>query len=160
MTPQNQDAPKPKKPRNSKRLREVREAKRNQVVQAFELGHTVEGAARLAGVNPQTIHRWMNEDERFGQRCIEAKDRADDRVEAVTYNLACDPNPANNGIRVFWLRCRRPEIYADKARLQVTHQVAQLSDDELIRRATGLLGGTSPQGLDGPTTVIDITPKD
>lgn len=84
------------------------------LVEAFESGMTVAEAALRVGVGERTVYRWMANDPQFADAVNEARDEADDRVEAVTLGNCLDPDPAHNGLRMFWLKNRRREVYGEK----------------------------------------------
>jgi transposase-like protein len=83
-------------------------------------GATWEEAAKRVGVSERTLYRWCAADEQLAALATEARDRADDQVEAVTFQKCLDPDPANNTLRMFWLKSRRPEVYRDKLHADIT----------------------------------------
>lgn len=95
------------------------------ILDAFRQGCTVGQAAQAAGISSKTIYRWAADDTAFKDAVEEARDKADDMVEAVTYANATDPDPAHNTLRMFWLKSRRPEVYADRLRQEIAGKDGQ-----------------------------------
>ncbi len=46
------------------------------ILQALELGATYQLAANAAGISATTLHRWMKEDEEFGDECRSSEGKA------------------------------------------------------------------------------------
>lgn len=63
-------------------------------------------AAESCGVSARTIRVWRKKDPELDWMVREASCRATDQVEAMTYNKCLDPDPANNALRIFWLKTR------------------------------------------------------
>jgi hypothetical protein len=93
-------------------------------LEAFRKGCTWEEAASACGVHRMTLWRWARSDECFRVGIEEAKADPDHEVEAVTFANACNPDPAHNTLRMFWLKARMPGTY--KERLDVTSKGGQL----------------------------------
>lgn len=93
---------------------------RDAVIAAIESGCTMGEAAKTVGVNRTTLYRWMAADPEFADRVNAIRDDQDDQVEAVTLKNCLDPDPAHNTLRMFWLKCRRPERYRDTVRAEIT----------------------------------------
>lgn len=96
--------------------------KKAALLEAFRAGMTVVEAARKVGVGTTTIYRWTGSDPEFAAAVEDAKDRADDAVEAVTFANCIDPDPSHNTLRMFWLKSRRPEVYNRPQQIQVSDQ--------------------------------------
>lgn len=96
--------------------------KKRALLEAFREGMTVLEAARRVGVGTTTVYRWTGADPEFAAAVEDAKDRADDAVEAVTFTNCVDPDPAHNTLRIFWLKSRRPEVFNRPQQIQVTEQ--------------------------------------
>ncbi len=94
--------------------------KKATILEAFRNGSTVAEAARAAGIGSKTIYRWAAADPEFGAAVEEARDMADDAVEAVTHRNTLDPDPAHNTLRMFWLKSRRREVYGEKITQEIT----------------------------------------
>ena len=87
--------------------------KKAKLVEAFGRGMTFLEAAQAVGVGTTTVRRWCDADPAFKAAVDDARDKSDDTVEAVTFANCCDPDPAHNTLRMFWLKSRRPEVYRD-----------------------------------------------
>lgn len=90
------------------------------IIECLEGGMTTTEAARAAGVNRRTILNWRHADPEFDLAVRDAMSSVDDSVEAVTYRNAIDPDPAHNVLRMFWLKSRRPEVYRDAVRQEMS----------------------------------------
>ena len=90
---------------------------------AFREGLTFEEAARRIGVSSRTIFRWCDRDPKLAEAVAEARCKADDQVESVAYRNCLDPDPAHNVLRMFWLKCRRSEVYRDTQSVGVSVDV-------------------------------------
>lgn len=84
------------------------------VIEAFRRGGTWKEAAAITGLCTTTIWRWMQSDPEFAAALKEACFDADAEVEAVTFGNCIDPDPAHNTLRMFWLKCRKPNVYQDR----------------------------------------------
>ena len=80
--------------------------KKAHAIAKFAEGCTWREVAEAVGVHFTTIWRWAQRDPEFGKAIREAGEDADAEVEAVTFRNACDPDPANNVLRMFWLKAR------------------------------------------------------
>lgn len=85
----------------------MRQNKKSLVIEHFQKGCTWAEAAEALGVCRSTIFRWSQSDPEFAKAIEEAKGSADNEVEAVTFANACDPDPAHNTLRMFWLNSRK-----------------------------------------------------
>lgn len=81
--------------------------KKRKALEAFAQGCTWAEAASACDVSRMTLWRWGQADPAFAQAIKEAGADADIEVEAVTFANACDPDPAHNTLRMFWLNARR-----------------------------------------------------
>ncbi len=86
------------------------------VIQKFSEGMTWREVAEACDLSLSTIWLWAENDPEFKAAIKAAGESADSEVEAVTFRNACDPDPANNTLRMFWLKSRKG--YRD--RLDVT----------------------------------------
>jgi hypothetical protein len=82
-------------------------------------GMTLEEASRSIGVSSFTVRRWRAADPELAEAVAEAMAVQDDAVEAVALKNCLDPDGSHNVLRMFWLKCRRPETYRDQ--MQHTH---------------------------------------
>jgi hypothetical protein len=94
--------------------------KKSRAVELFRSGATYDEAAAAAGVSSRTLYRWAEADPEFAELVEDARDRADDAVEAVMYRNCIDPDPSHNTLRMFWLKNRRRPVYGDQSRLEVS----------------------------------------
>jgi hypothetical protein len=85
----------------------MRDEKKAQAIARFSEGFTWEETAKSIGVGVATLFRWASSDPEFKLAIDEAKADPDNEVEAVTYALACNPDPAHNTLRMFWLNSRK-----------------------------------------------------
>ncbi len=81
--------------------------KKEWAIEKFKEGCTWEETGTAVGVNRTTLWRWSQTDPEFAKAIEEAKADPDLEVEAVTFRNACDPDPAHNTLRMFWLNSRR-----------------------------------------------------
>ncbi len=88
------------------------------VIAKFAEGMTWREVSAACGVSLSTIWRWAENDPAFKAAIRMAGENADSEVEAVTFLNACDPDPANNTLRMFWLKSRKG--YRD--RLDITSE--------------------------------------
>ena len=95
-------------------LHQVQQQKKAHALELFRGGCTWAEAASGTGVNRTTLWRWSQVDPDFASAITEAKADPDIEVEAVTFQQACDPDPANNTLRMFWLKSRKPRTYIDR----------------------------------------------
>ena len=105
------------------------------MLDALAQGMTWEQAAKRVGVNRRTLWRWCNADDELAEAAMQARDAADDMVEAVTFNNCLDADPAHNVLRMFWLKSRRPAVYREVTRQLQEHVIKSYetsnSPDEL-----------------------------
>lgn len=94
--------------------------KKARAVELFRAGATYDEAAAAAGVSSRTLYRWAEADPEFAELVEDARDRADDAVEAVVFRNCIDPDPAHNTLRMFWLKSRRRPVYGEQSRLEVS----------------------------------------
>ncbi len=124
--------------------------KKPDVIAAFAKGCSWREVAAATGLSLMTIWRWAQKDPEFARAIKEAGEDADSEVEAVTFSNACDPDPAHNTLRMFWLKSRKG--YSD--RLDVTtgnrpfHYVARANNprDAAIVHANGTNGHVNGNG--------------
>lgn len=90
-----------------------KDARRAKLIDCLSSGQTMEESARTIGVTSRTLRRWCDADPDLAERTADARCRADDEVEAATLANCLDPDPANNTLRMFWLKSRRPEVYRE-----------------------------------------------
>lgn len=134
-----------------------------------ELGATDEEVAEFFEVSARTVYRWQTEHEAFCQALKAGKVAADERVERSLYHRAVgytfdaekvfqfqgevvrapirEHVPPDTTAAIFWLKNRRPEIWRDLSRQEVTHSgeltvrsAAVSAVDALIAAATGPAG--------------------
>lgn len=59
-------------------------------------------------------------------------------------------SPPDTTAMIFWLKNRRPEQWRDKTEHVIRHELAQMSDDELTRVASGSSKGASAPKVNSP----------
>ena len=96
------------------------ENRRAEFLQAVRQGVTLEDASAILGVTSRTVRRWREADSELDELVLDAMSGADDCVEAATYKQCLDPNPANNAVRIFWLKSRRSDVYGDRRALELS----------------------------------------
>lgn len=136
-------------------------------------GATDAELAEFFKVSARTIYRWQNEFPDFCQSLKAAKDIADERVIRSLYHKAVgytfdavkifmpagadspvfapyqEHVPPDTTAAIFWLKNRRSQDWRDKSEQVIRHEhVLELSDDELLRIATGRGEGTAPAPVD------------
>jgi len=94
--------------------------KKTHAIEHFRKGCTWAEVATACGIARTTLWRWARTDQEFAVAIQEAKAEPDIDVEAVTFQNACDPDPAHNTLRMFWLKSRMPRTYRE--RLDVTSE--------------------------------------
>ncbi len=96
------------------RIKKRRDKRRAVILKALQQGCTLHAAATAAGVCQKTLRRWCDADPEFADKVEEARDAAFGVIEKAAYDAATDPNPANNTMRIFLLKCGDPHLYNDK----------------------------------------------
>jgi hypothetical protein len=96
----------------------MEQEKKTRAIEEFRKGCTWAEVAAAIGIGRTTLWRWSQADSDFAAAIEDAHAGPDDEVEAVTFAQATDPDPANNTLRMFWLKSRRPAVY--KERVDVT----------------------------------------
>lgn len=104
------------------------EEKKAEALGKFREGCTWAEVSMATGVSNRTLFRWASLDPEFSRQIKEAGSDADAEVEAVTYALAIDPDPAHNTLRMFWLNARK----GYKQRSDVTSEDKQLHSPVVI----------------------------
>lgn len=137
-----------------------------------QLGATDEDLADFFQVAIRTIANWKASQPEFLQALKGGKDEADDRVERSLYQKATgytydavhfsafqgvvtstpyrEHVPPDTTAMIFWLKNRRPEQWRDKTEHVIRHELAQMSDDELTRVASGSSKGTAAPKVNSP----------
>ena len=121
----------------AEQIAERQARKKQAVIECFRDGMTMPEAAAKVGVGTRTIVWWASKDPEFREEIDEARCRADDQVEAVMFRNALNPDPAHNVIRIFWLKCRRPEVYRETTQQRLVIEKPSFDDvkDALRKRA-------------------------
>jgi len=88
-------------------MQPVQQDKKTHALEHFAKGCTWGEAAAACGVNRTTLWRWAESDPDFRKAIDDLNANADTEVEAITFDLACDPDPAHNTLRMFWLNARK-----------------------------------------------------
>jgi hypothetical protein len=95
-------------------MKQMQHDKKTRAIEHFRKGCTWEEVAAACGVGRTTLWRWAQTDHEFAAAIQEAKAGPDLDVEAVTFQNACDPDPAHNTLRMFWLKSRMPQTYKER----------------------------------------------
>ncbi len=138
-----------------------------QAAKLCALGATDDEMADFFGVHRSTLYRWKLEHPDFCDAIKAGKAIADDRVERSLYQKATGFDyteeqaikvkvgqheekveivevrrhaPADTTAAIFWMKNRKPEDWRDKTEVQVTHSLADLSDEELDQELLNVLG--------------------
>jgi hypothetical protein len=90
-----------------------KDARHELMLESLAAGMTYEEAAKKVGVSSRTLFRWCESDPELAERANDARCKADDEVESVTYRNCLDPDADHNTLRMFWLKSRRPEVYRE-----------------------------------------------
>jgi hypothetical protein len=110
--------------------------------------YSVYDLAKHLLVSSGTIYRWMNEHPAFRARVEELRGEADDMVEgglfkrAVGYEIDAKVTNNDNGREVIeikhyppdvraaqvWLRARRPEVWKDTIKVEISHKHVELME--------------------------------
>ena len=112
-----------KKPYKSK----IDQVNLEQVEVIASLGLTDEEIAIILGISPRTLNYWKKNPE-FLQALKRGKLKADFQVTKKLYENA--KNGDNTAI-IFWLKNRRPDLWRDRAQVELSGQVGT-PDNRLI----------------------------
>ena len=74
-------------------------------------------AARAVGVSRMTVYNWKDDDPAFEAAILQAQEGAWDALERSMYQRAC---AGDTIAAIFMLKGRRPKVWHDKARLEVS----------------------------------------
>jgi hypothetical protein len=138
-----------------------------------QLGATDVEMADFFEVAVSTFYKWKNEFPEFSEALKTGKSAADERVERSLYHKATgytfdavkifmpagadgpvyapyrEHVPPDTTAMIFWLKNRRSADWRDKTEQVIRHEhVLELSDDELVRIASGRGEGTTPKAGD------------
>ncbi len=124
-----------------------------QAAKLCALGATDYELAKFFKVTTSTIYLWRNQHPEFSESVVAGKAAADERVERSLYNRAVGYSyesekvfqfqgkivraktvehvPPDPGAAFNWLKNRKGAEWREKSEVTVTHQLADLSDDEL-----------------------------
>lgn len=93
------------------------------VAQALMVGATKRAAAAHAGIDDNTLHRWIHDDPAF-RALVEAAEGAAEMtyVTAVYRAATTDPKTA-----MWWLERRRPKEYGRRDRMDITYETRELA---------------------------------
>lgn len=140
-----------------------------QAAKLCQLGATDKEIADFFEVNVATINRWKAEFPEFCDSLKAGKELADERVERSLYHRAIgykheavkffqaggailkeeyvEHFPPDTTAAIFWLKNRRPDLWRDArdVNMNIKREARELSDDELLRIATGGGDGASEE---------------
>ncbi|HXI24951.1 MAG TPA: hypothetical protein VNG71_13895 [Pyrinomonadaceae bacterium] len=125
--------------------------KKPEVIAAFAKGCSWREVAEATGISMMTIWRWAQKDPEFAKAIKDVGEDADAEVEAVTFRNACDPDPANNTLRMFWLKSRkgyrdRLDITSEDKPFGYVDRIRNPRDQHLATHSNGN-GHTTGNGL-------------
>lgn len=115
----------------------------------FREGCTWDEVSEATGASRRTLFRWANNDPEFKRAVDEAKADPDLEVEAVTFQNACDPDPAHNTLRMFWLNSRK----GYKNRTDVT------TDDQSLKSSFERIDNNRDDQVSPPTEATGVLPE-
>ena len=123
----------------------VAQEKKAKALKVLTAGGTMYDAARAAGFSTKTLYNWAKADPEFAAAIDEARDKSDDQVELTTFGNCTDPDASHNVLRMFWLKCRRPETFQDKQQTEHSGGVKILVQyaDDVIRTPAAPPPGTT-----------------
>lgn len=98
-----------------------------QVESLASLGLTDEEIAVILGISPRTLNYWKKHPE-FLQALKRGKLKADFQVTKKLYENAMN---GDNTAIIFWLKNRRPDLWRDRAQVELSGQVGT-PDNKLI----------------------------
>ena len=81
--------------------------KKARAVELFNKGCSWREVAEGIPCALSTLWVWSKQDPEFNRAIRQAQADPDHQVEAVTFHNACDPDPAHNTLRIFWLKSRK-----------------------------------------------------
>lgn len=99
----------------------------------LKVGSTRQCAADMAGLSLRSLHSWMQADPSMRDAVLQAEGEAQTRCEALIMAAA----PKSWQAAAWWLERRRSHAYS--TRQVIAHEFDELSDQELIERAKGVI---------------------
>jgi hypothetical protein len=100
----------------------------------------VRAACDAVGISRQTAYYWRSNDAEFAAAWAQAIEDATDHLEEVARQRALE---TSDTLMIFLLKAHRPDKFRDTHRIEFKH----LSDDELVNRAKGIVGGIITEGI-------------
>jgi hypothetical protein len=79
---------------------------------ALSVGCSLDNAAWMAGIDPETLRRWRREDPTFAGSCEKAKSEATFKVASGLFRRATEDD--DNTCAIFYLKTRAPEFRENK----------------------------------------------
>jgi len=93
------------------------------VAQALMVGASKRAAAAHAGIDDNTLHRWIHDDPAFRALVEQAEGAAEMTYVSAVYRAAStDPKTA-----MWWLERRRPKEYGRRDRMDISYETQQLA---------------------------------
>lgn len=100
-------------------------------------------AARAAGVGRSTVYDEMRRDPEFLEEVQSILSQCVEQVESTLFQ--CALNPASTTDRIFFLKTRKPEVYADRLNPQQVQQIRDQARGEVLKEIEEELAALTPQ---------------
>lgn len=147
-------------PKKKGRPTKFSDALQEKMIELYEKGKTDEQVAEIIGVSKKTINNWKGKHPDFLYSLKEAKQIADDLVEASLFSKATGYShkelkvfnyegeiieheiekhyAPDTTAAIFWLKNRQPERWRDKSDLEINN-LREKTDEEIDARINELL---------------------
>lgn len=127
--------------------------KRKKFLEHLRKTANVTAASKLIGLTRRRMYQIRDEDEDFAKQWDEVIDEALDNLEAKCFEEAMDGSTPD---RLFLLKCRRPEIYRDRATVDhtghITHDHQHRAVQETDRWIESITSEGETRSLPQPST--------
>lgn len=85
-------------------------------INSFKKNGSISKSARVAGVIPGTIHKWMKKDKDFYERFCQVRDQNISEIESIAFEQALGGDPGQ--VR-FLLKAWKPDRYSPQTNMNV-----------------------------------------
>ena len=144
-------------------LLKIDQPKEDAAVELLEGGATMAIAARGIGVHRATLYRHMERSPAFAVRVQDAKDLADDAVEAEMYLIATGRKVATSKgqitAQIFWLKNRRPKQWRDVHGFSLDTPDGSALVEGSALAAMAALFVVAPQLTEGARSDLEALPR-